>query len=262
MSDPRLPAETLDHIVDFLHDAKHALRNCCLVSKSWIPRTRKYLFADIRIQTVQNLESWKETFPDPLSSPAHYAKSLSVSCIHSITLADAEEGSWVRGFPRAVHLGLGGFGPLPSGRLRVTLPPLYWWTLIPFHGFSPTIKSLHMAFAFLFPQTLDFILSFPLLEDLTVTTYGVQPGEAGGSDWSSAFTQPSNSPTFTGSLELYRGGVTGLAPRLLSLPGGIHFRRLVLTCRVRWDLPLTTALVEGCSRTLESLDIACGLGWV
>jgi hypothetical protein len=39
----RLPAEMLDHVVDHLYDTEDALRNCCLVSKSWIPRTRKHL---------------------------------------------------------------------------------------------------------------------------------------------------------------------------------------------------------------------------
>jgi len=257
MSNPRLPAETLDHIVDLLHDAKSALRNCCLVSKSWIPRTRKHLFADIGFHTVRNLESWKETFPDPLTSPAHYAQSLSVSCTHAVTPADAEEGGWLRGFSRAVHLGLGSSASPPS-RLRVSLTPLHKSSLIPYHGFSPAIRSLCMAFAFLSPETFDFIISFPLLEDLTVITYGTLPDEgSGGPDRSSAVTQPPNSPTLTGSLELSRGGIKTLTRPLLSLPGGIHFRKLILTCGREWDIPLTTALVDGCSHTLESLDVAC-----
>ena len=43
---------------------------------------------------------------------------------------------------------------------------------------------------------------------------------------------------------------------LLSLPGGFHFLKLTLTWCREEDLPLATALVEGCSCTLESLDIA------
>src|SRR5258708_5038416 len=120
MSNPRLPAETLDHIVDFLHDTKHALRNCCLVSKSWIPRTRKHLFANVRIGSVKNLQSWKETFPDPSTSPGGYAESLFVSCTHTITPADGEEGGWLRGFSCAVQFGVGGSGS-PSTGLGVSL---------------------------------------------------------------------------------------------------------------------------------------------
>jgi len=40
----------------------------------------------------------------------------------------------------------------------------------------------------------------------------------------------------------------------MSLPGGIHFRKLAVVWFEGEDLSLTTALVEGCSHTLESLD--------
>jgi hypothetical protein len=36
MSNP-LPAELLDYVIDHLCDTQDALRNCCLVSKSWVP---------------------------------------------------------------------------------------------------------------------------------------------------------------------------------------------------------------------------------
>jgi len=58
MSNPGLPPEILDYIVDFLHDNQNALKRCCLVSKSWIPRTRKHLFADIRFEDGTSLELW------------------------------------------------------------------------------------------------------------------------------------------------------------------------------------------------------------
>jgi hypothetical protein len=133
MPNPHLPAETLDHVVDLLHDTRDALRNCCLVSKSWIPRTRKHLFADIRFRTVKSLQSWKETFPDHSASPARYTKILSIRCPHTVTAADAEAGGWIRGFSRVVHLGVDSHG-LCARELAVTFAP--------FHGFSPVIKSL------------------------------------------------------------------------------------------------------------------------
>jgi hypothetical protein len=37
----------------YLHDTRDALRNCCLIFKSWIPRTRKHLFADVRFYTMR-----------------------------------------------------------------------------------------------------------------------------------------------------------------------------------------------------------------
>jgi len=75
-----LPCELLDHIVDLLYNSQTfgrippELRDCSLVSKSWVPRTRRHLFADIHFQTAKRLESWKKAFPDPSTSPACYAK--------------------------------------------------------------------------------------------------------------------------------------------------------------------------------------------
>ena len=94
----------LDYVVDLLRDTKHALKECSLVSKSWIPRTRKHLFATIDFQTEAELESWKTTFPDPPTSPACYTETLIVGCSHVVTAADGEVGGWIRGFSHVVHL--------------------------------------------------------------------------------------------------------------------------------------------------------------
>ena len=107
MSDPYLPAEIPDQVTDHLHDTLGALRNCCLVSKSWTPRTRKHLFANTGFHTAKRLQSWKETFPDPSTSPAHYAETLSVSCRQVLTAADADAG-WIKGFCRVVQSDVNG----------------------------------------------------------------------------------------------------------------------------------------------------------
>ena len=46
-----------------------------------------------------------------------------------------------------------------------------------------------------------------------------------------------------------------IARRLLCLPGGVHFQRLVVMWYRGEDILTTMALVEGCSHTLEALDI-------
>ena len=213
MSNPHLPPEMLDHIVDLLHDTKHALRNCCIVSKSWIPRARKHLFADIRFCVAEDLQSWSKMFPDPSTSPARYAKTLFVGRFHAFNF-DALVDSFV-----------------------------------PSHGFSPAIRSLHLDLIHLPPQTFDLIISFPFLEELAVS--------GGSFDGPPTVVQPSSSPVFTGSLELsLEGGMKPIAHRLLSLPGRLHFRKLTLTCNHEEDPLLTMELVEECSHTLESLDIA------
>ena len=83
MSYSQLPTELLDHIVDFLHDTKHALRNYFLVSKSWVPRTRKHPFStDVKFVTSRSLQSWRKALPDPSTSPG-CAKIPLIDCPHN-----------------------------------------------------------------------------------------------------------------------------------------------------------------------------------
>ena len=201
-------------------------------------------------QNEAELESWKNTFPDPSTSPAHYATTLDVACSSVVTAADAEAGGWIRGFSRVVRLEVG--NRLCEDETKISLVPL--------HGLSPVVKSLCMYSNGLPPpRTFDLALSFPLLEDLTVVSYfGPLAGDNDSSDRPAV--QPLNSPAFTGSLKLSRGGVKRTARQLVSLPGGIHFRKLSLTQFYKNDLSLITGLVEGCSHTLESLDVEHSFG--
>lgn len=250
MSNSRLPPELLDHIVDLLHDSPYPLRNCCLVSKSWIPRTRKHLFADISFYTSKHLQSWRETFPDPSTSPARYAKTLLVGCSHAVTPADGGPDGWITGFCHVVHLEVVD---------RTVVFPVWTDGFVPFHGFPSIIKSLHLNFIYLPPKALDLIISFPLLEDLAITAFNeVTTHNNDSSDEPPVVVQPSSLPMFTGSLNLsLGGGMRAIARQLLSLPGGLHFRKLTFEWSHKEDPPLATAFVEECSRTLESLDITC-----
>ena len=110
MSDPdhpRLPPEISDYIVDFLHDEPEALKQCCLVSKPWVPRTRKHLFGEIALCYPYDLEEWKETFPDPANSPsAHYTYTLTFRSKKSIVAVAEEADYWTRVFCNVVQLEL------------------------------------------------------------------------------------------------------------------------------------------------------------
>jgi len=133
MSNPHLPPEILDYMVDFLHDEPDTLKKCCLVSKSWVPRTQKHLLASVNFDSFGDLEAWKDIFPDPANSPAYHTRSLSVGCPQFVTVADAGEGGWLRAFSRVVQLKVdtnfeGHHGSEVS--------------LVPFHNFSPVLKSL------------------------------------------------------------------------------------------------------------------------
>ena len=107
MSDTRLLPETLDYIVDFLHDQPKTLKQCCLVTKSWVPRTRKHLFREIVFEYTSDLEAWKDTFPDPANSPAYYTRCLSFNCsIRVINAAVEERDYWIQVFFSVVKLNL------------------------------------------------------------------------------------------------------------------------------------------------------------
>ena len=86
-SNTHLPSETLDHIVGNLPGAERSdpllgteisylrgterrnFRNCCLVSKSWVPRARKHLFFHVTFSNAKGLESWKDTLMVILFQP-------------------------------------------------------------------------------------------------------------------------------------------------------------------------------------------------
>jgi hypothetical protein len=176
MSNLHLPVEILDHIIDYLHDTEDALRSCCLVSKSWIPRTRKHLFAHIWFHTVREVHAWKRTFPDPSTSPAHYAKTLSIDSPAVVTAVDAEVGGYIGSFSSVTGLETGADRTEPDFD-QSAIP------LAPFHGFSPAIKSLCLVIPALpLSQVFNLILSFPLLEDLDVILVGESSDYDDGSE--------------------------------------------------------------------------------
>ena len=257
MSRPHLPPELLDHVVDFLHDSRDALKNCCLVSKPWIPRARKSLFADIQFHFIDDLKSWKATFPDASTSPAYYAKTLFIGGPRVIKAAGEGEGCWLSAFSRVVHFELG----MASDRRSAEWMKV---TLVPFHGFSPMLRSIRVAsYAFPLPQIFNLICSFPLLKDVSLSTADRRSAQVAdhGSNNQPTVTQPSSSNMFTGSLELYPDvEMEPIASILLSLPGGLRFRQLSLLLRCEADVSFATALVEECCSTLESLMVYDGTG--
>jgi hypothetical protein len=247
---PVLPQELLDQAIDLLRDESDALKSCCLVSKSWIPRTRKYLFACVRFSTVASLQSWKTAFPDPSSSPAPYTRYLSIICPPVPTTIHPEDTDWISTFSQVVHLDVDMRNADPHAAI----------SLVQFHGFSSQLRSLsiYMKFLPLSPlQLLDFIMSFPLLENISVDTFRVDGDERDGQ---LIAVKPSAPPALTGTLRLdVWQGMHPIASPLLSVPNNLHFRKLDLTWHRGGDISLTEALVEVCHPTLESLKIEEGI---
>ena len=259
MTIPSLPQETLDFIVDLLLDEPEALKACCLSSKLWIPRARKHLFAKIELRSKKDFESWKKAFPDPSNSPADHTHTISVRCAPLVSMADVRAGGLIQTFPRVVRLKLDWIRD-SSERLsqRAATEELKRMSLTPFYGFSSTLKSLHLRLSPLpCGQIFDFVRASPLLEDLTL--FGLLlPSSEGGDLHGPQIAASPTSPALTGCLDLHiRAGIGPSARQLLDLPGGLHFRKLMLSWFREGDLRWVTELVVRCTNTLEYIGLEC-----
>ena len=239
MSSP-LPPEMLDLIVDFLHDKPDALKACCLVSKSWIHRTREHLFAHVEFSSRSRIELWKKAFPDPSNSPVRHTRSLRIHAPSVVTSVDTGVGGWICTFSGVVrlHVDTRVFG----GGRKISLVPL--------RGLSPSLKSLRLVYESSAPSSEIFglVCSFPLLEDLALDS----PDNGNEVD---GWNIPSTSPKLTGRLDLrMSSGIRSAACRLLEFPSGLHFSKITMTY-IDGDIESTMDLVSKCSDTLESLTI-------
>ena len=232
-----LPPEILDAVIDQLHDEPTTLKPCCLVSKSWIPRTRRHLFARVEFDGMgYPFESWMKAFPDPSNSPAHHTRTLSISYLPEASVSVGTDG-WIRAFSNVVHF-----------HFERTIWAGYDVPLAPFFGFSPAVRSLHLTSTS--SEVFDLICSFPLLEDLALVNFCPEGGAVG---WNA----PSTSPKLTGSLNLTaRDGINTATRRLLDFQGGLRFARITVAC-IGQDFGSATDLVSRCSGTLESLNVCC-----
>ena len=236
---PPLPTEIFDLIVDHLHDELTTLKACCLVSKSWVPRARRYIFAQVMFNSLRSsIQTWMEHFPDPSNSPAHHTRALLFVDPDSIVAAFTVAPTWLHYFCHVKELRMANI--LPDNSIPASFVQL--------HGFSPTLKLLHLFYVSVpLPEILDLICSFPLLEDLCLQLVTTR-GDAGGRD------TPSTSPRLTGCLT-----VVDLPPPvmrgLLDLPNGLHFAQITASCHVA-NTGSVADLISRCSDTLESLTIA------
>jgi hypothetical protein len=230
-SSTMLPPEVCDHIIDQLHDQPNALKTCSVVSKSWTSRSRTHIFSAICFNGNPDVVAWRNAFPDPSNSPAHLVRALVVN--HREELPERHLSSFCNVTRLTLHVHTVGGSPISLAHL---------------HGFTPSLKSLRMTFAIgPLSDILNLVYSFPLLDDLLLTGIPVA---------SDAEVIPSASPTFSGRLYLAMfQEMRTMVDHFLSLPGGIHFRKLILPWICGQDLPPMMDLVSACSHTLESLCV-------
>jgi hypothetical protein len=230
-----LPPEVLDIIIDHLHDQPTTLEECCLVSKSWVPRARRHLFAEVEFNSgLCPIRLWTDAFPDPSNSPAHHTRRLWIYGLETITAAPTV----LRQFDCIQELWVA--APIQDVSTPVSFDQL--------QGLSPTLKSLHLSdISAPVSQVFNLICSFPLLEDLWLYFVNI----LGGAD---GWDVPSTSPRLTGSLHLIDWD-RSVTRRLLDLPNGLRFSEITVSCRVE-DTDSLVDLISRCSDNLESLEIA------
>lgn len=105
-----LPPELFDHIVDHLHLEYTTLKTCCLVSKSWVPRTRRHLFARVDFCFPKSIGLWMKVFPDPFNSPAHHTRTLHIDASVVTLMANSDTCPLVRSFHLVVAFSVYGWG--------------------------------------------------------------------------------------------------------------------------------------------------------
>ena len=119
-------------------------------------------------------------------------------------------------------------------------------SLVPFHGLSSTVRSLHLSTTTI--EDFNLVCSFPLLEDLAFYYSGPE-GDPDG------WTAPLRSPKLTGFIDLGTNGVVrAVIRRLLDFPDCLHLANIKMLSLEK-DFDSATKLVSRCSSTLKFLAI-------
>ena len=153
-----LPPEIFDPVVEQLHEGWETLEACSVVSKPWVPRTRRYLFARVKFTNEPSVESWVEAFPDPSDSPAHHTRNSWIRGTPGVIVTTTAAHAWFRTFYSIV---------------RLTVETDTWddtqTSLVPLHALSSTLRFFSLVRGSIpSSEILNFICSVPCLEDLSL----------------------------------------------------------------------------------------------
>ena len=223
-----LPPEIVDHIIDFVDDNR-SLQACSLVAKSWVDRSRVYLFRDVALFSHRQ---WQKVMPTGITSPARYTRSLAL--VHGNT----PRGRWIttdnlypflahlRDFRNVENLTLDGWVPsvFSEGGLKKY-----------FGHFGENLRSLVLGGERMSPDSFLVLLGLlPNLEDLSVKECieGSKTGRV-----------PTVSPKLSGRLTI-RVHTKSLFPTLCKLP--LRFQEI----RLQEHLHDYQELINACAETL------------
>jgi hypothetical protein len=223
-----LPQELVDEIIDHLHDDIPTLAACSLTCRSLLHRSRVHKLAHITIASSQP----------------------------KLQFLDMQAAQYVR------HLTVDGTVYIPLDLSKC--PNIHWLSLrnVSFHWYHQHSLALLFPFAALdrlelqgcrfldkSPSIARFLCGFPKLASLIV------PAGVRWSKQQDVTNEITNSPPFSGDLHIQYTDVAQFIDILLSLPNGVHFKSVQLSCPAQ-HIESVNNLLEACGPSLRKLNIA------
>ena len=235
---PGIPQEIIDEILDHLaiDSDSRSLRSCALVSKSWVPSSRRHLFHTVTF-TPGAFPKWLKTFPVPGESPAHHVRDLIFSPWGQSAVPPKKLLEYIPWFTNVEKMSLS------DVEVQSLLEAPSSWKL-PQSVTSLTISTIIVDLS----QIRDIMLQLPNLDNLSLLgPTRVVRGTIQGMG-------AALSGSFCGKLRLLDGCAhEDVMNMLLEVPTGLRFAEVQIR---GWNIRLLSAvrLVEACSKALVKLS--------
>jgi hypothetical protein len=241
---PYLPLELVEEMIDMLCGDTKTLLSCSLVSTNWVHRSRRHLFASVKLPSLSDLQLW---FKAGLGPSSHHVRYLD--------LAQDEEFKWIT--PDTLVQILNDFTSFHNVKslaltgLDLTLFDEYSLTRL-FGHFSEHLTSLSVKGLTAHPDALlFFICMFPKLDNLKLDY--VKMGKA-----TIPFCTPAVTPRFRGKLALSNiksNGSAMLAPFVDPMLPMAFEDVCVVDCRFETPKPLKD-LFAACGETMKKIKVS------
>jgi hypothetical protein len=246
MGVPHLPLELVEEIIDLLVGDTKSLHSCSLVSTSWIHRSRRHLFADIKLHSLSDLKSWFSAGLGPSSDH-----------VRALDLAQNDEVQWIT--PDSLAGAFNDFSSFHNVRslaltgLDLTLFDEHSLTRF-FGHFSEHLISLSVKGMTVHPDALlFFVCMFPRLDNLKLDYLMMGMGKG-----TISYREPAITPRFRGKLALANiksHGASMISP-FVDSPLPMAFEDVsVVDCRFDTPKPLKDLFVA-CQATMKKIKVS------
>ena len=241
---PYLPLEIVEEIIDMLVGDTKSLLFCSLVSPSWVHRSRRHLFADVKLHSLSDLQSW---FTTSLRASSNHVRALD--------LAQNDEFKWiVPGSLAGVFNDFTSFHNVRSLALTgLDLTQFDEYSLTRTFGhFSEHLTSLSVKGMTVHPDALlFFVCMFHKLDDLKLNylTMGTT---------TIPYRTPDVTPRFGGKLELanIKSNGTSMITSFVDPPIPMAFEDVsVVDCRFETPKVLKDLFVA-CQATMKRIRVS------